>query len=101
MSTPRFSLSRLTLTAIVLGALALTVACGDDEETGDVKGSCDSMCKSAGFTASRLDEQPHELNCFCTGGTGTVTAEACTNMCKSAGKPGEPFGKGPDACQCQ
>ena len=85
----------------------LVGACSSDDEasTATPTASCDSMCKGAGFTASRIDVQSNETNCFCTG-TGTVTATACTEMCKSTGKPGKPFRSGAaaasdNACQCQ
>lgn len=91
-----------TVTALLVASSA---ACGSDDEVGssDPTAACDSMCKGGGFTASRLDAQPNETNCFCTG-AGTITAAACTDMCKSTGKPGKPFGSGgatANACQCQ
>lgn len=104
---PKTKIFSLVLTTTFV---ALTVlACSDDDDAagggGDVAGSCDTMCKGAGFTSSRVDQQPNETNCFCTG-TGTITADACTNMCKSVGKPGQPFGSGAgvtsaNSCQCQ
>ncbi|MCW5832957.1 MAG: hypothetical protein KIS78_11155 [Labilithrix sp.] len=97
---------RVLWSAFVVAVLlvATTTGCGDDDDDGDVNAACDAMCKGAGFTSSRLEEHGHETNCFCTGGSGTVSADACTNMCKSTGKPGSPFGSGPagaNACQCQ
>ncbi len=94
------AITTILATATALGAQA----CSDDEaSSSDPAASCDSMCKGTGFTSSRLDAQPNETNCFCTG-AGTVTAAACTEMCKATGKPGKPFrssGATDNACQCQ
>jgi hypothetical protein len=96
-----------SLAFVGLGLLVVTAACTDDDESSsDPKASCETMCKGAGFTSSKADQQPHELNCFCTGGTGTVAAAACTEMCTSVGKPGKTFRSGAgattdNACQCQ
>jgi hypothetical protein len=101
---PRSLLSRVFIALSIVSAIALTAACGDDEENANPKASCDSMCKGAGFTTSNLDQQANETNCFCQGGNGTVSEAACTDMCKAVGKPGKPFGpSGPTktACQCQ
>ena len=86
--------------------LAAATGCSDDEESksADAAGGCQDMCTKTGFSTSRVDVQPNETNCFCTG-NGTVTGQACTDMCKAIGKPGgEPFGSGSagaNACQCQ
>jgi hypothetical protein len=92
--------------AAVGGLLVSIPACSDDDESGgkDPSSTCAEMCTGAEFGSSRVDAHPHEINCFCTGGTGTVSATACTNMCSALGKTkSEPFGngpQGPDACQC-
>lgn len=86
-------------------ALALGVAftaCGGGK---DATSSCKDLCTTAGFTSSRVDTQPKEVNCFCSGGTGTVTAAACTSMCTGVGKAkSQVFGQSAgasDACQCE
>ena len=83
------------------------VACSSDDEAGtkDPATSCNDLCTSAGFGDGRADVQPNEINCFCTGGSGTISATACTDMCSSIGKSkSEPFGSGAgqtaNACQC-
>lgn len=93
---------------VIVSALFVSlVACsGDDDEGGkDPAASCKDLCTTAGFGDGRADVQPHEVNCFCTGGTGTISAAACTDMCTSIGKSGsQPFGTGPqgaNACQCE
>ena len=102
-------MKRSILTLLLVGPiLVIALGCSDDEDTGgsgtSPAAACDTMCKGAGFTSSRVDAQANETNCFCTG-TGTVTAAACTEMCKSVSKPGAPFrsgaGTGDNACQCQ
>ncbi len=102
-----FPRSRWTVRVATLATTALLItlaACGsDDEASKDPATACTDLCTGAGFTSSRVDAQPHETNCFCTG-SGTVSAAACTNMCTSLGKTkSEPFGngaQGPNACQC-
>ena len=77
------------------------VACSGSD---DPASACTDLCTTAGFQDGRVDVQPNEINCFCTGGSGTVSDEACTNMCASTDKSGsQTFGTGPnlkDACQC-
>lgn len=95
-------------TSILLSLLALTallVACSSDSSSSsDPAGSCTSMCTKAGFASSRVDVQPNEINCFCTG-TGTMTAAICTEGCTGLGKSkSQPFGSAAgkmDACQCE
>ena len=98
--------SPLSVRAAVIVLVAVFTAlagCSDDEDDKDPAGACTDLCTGAGFSSSRVDAQPHETNCFCTG-NGTVSAQACTNMCTSIGKAkAEPFGKGAqgsNACQC-
>lgn len=94
--------------SILLSLLALTallVACSSDSSSSsDPAGSCTSMCTKAGFASSRVDVQPNEINCFCTG-TGTMTAAICTEGCTGLGKgKSQPFGSAAgkmDACQCE
>jgi hypothetical protein len=86
-------------------AVALVACSSDDKsESNDPTVACKDLCTASGFSSSRLDNQPNELNCFCSGGTGTVTAAACTNTCTSAGKKtAQPFkssGGAFDSCQC-
>lgn len=95
-----------------VGSFAVTVsllaACGSDEPStsgsADPTASCAALCKSASFSGSRVDNQPNEINCFCTGGGGTVAAQACTDTCAKLGKSkAQAFkstGGAVDACQC-
>ena len=105
MHKSRFSPFSVRVAVLALTALVTTLsACAsDDESTKDPASACTDLCTGAGFSSSRVDAQPHETNCFCTG-SGTVSAAACTNMCTSLGKAkSEPFGngaQGPNACQC-
>ena len=96
------SLSVVLAVGVVL--VSVSACSSDDEASKDPGAACKDVCSSAGFTSSRVDAQPHETNCFCTGGTGTVTPAACTEMCSALGKgKSEPFGAGPqgaNACQC-
>lgn len=94
-------------TLFVLATLIVSVlACSSSSDGGtstDKAGSCKDLCTKAGFTSSRLDEQPNEINCFCTGGSGNVDAKACTDMCTGFGKKGATFktsNQAVDACQC-
>lgn len=89
----------------LLAVAALLVACSSDSSTSsDPAGSCTSMCTKAGFASSRVDVQPNEINCFCTG-TGAMTAAICTEGCTGLGKSkSQPFGSAAgkmDACQCE
>jgi hypothetical protein len=99
-----------TLSAVV--ALSSVLACSEDEppapEKKDVAVACRDMCTDSAFTSFKKDEQPNEVNCFCSVGTATskVEAEKCTKMCTSIGKSGgKPFGAtatgNPDSCQCE
>lgn len=95
------------LVVAVAFGLTAVAGCSDDEEKAapDAAGACKDMCSKIGFVQSRVDVQPNETNCFCSG-AGTVTAEACTDMCKAIGKgTGQPFRSGAaavdDSCQCQ
>lgn len=79
----------------------------DDTASGgkDATGSCKDLCTQAQFTSSRVDSQPNEINCFCTG-TGTVTTSSCKTMCDGLGKAKSQAFKAnasaanPDSCQC-
>jgi len=96
----------------LLVVITTLVACGSDDstETKDAATSCKDLCSASGFSSSRVDAQPNEINCFCSGGSGTVTAATCTDGCKSQGKSkSQPFkASGPaaapgmalDSCQC-
>ena len=96
--------------AFVFAFVGLTAAtgCSDDETTKaapDAAGACKDMCSRIGFATSRVDVQPNETNCFCSG-AGTVTQDECTKMCTAIGKgTAQPFrsgaAAGDDSCQCQ
>lgn len=91
-----------------LAVSAVLLACSSDSSSSgsssDPASSCTSMCAKAGFASSRVDVQPNEINCFCTG-TGTMTAAICTEGCTGLGKSkSQPFGSAAgkmDACQCE
>jgi hypothetical protein len=99
-------LGRLVVSGGLLGLMMLAMACSEDEEAArDPAPSCKQLCTSAGFSDGRADVQPNEVNCFCTGGSGSVAADACASMCKGIGRAkGSVFGSGApataNACQC-
>ena len=93
-----------TLTLRLLICLSL-LGCGDKDDTAqpgesaDATAVCETMCTDAGFSAGAADEYEHELNCFCSGGSGEVTASACTDLCTGLGwSAGDAFST--EACQC-
>ncbi|MBX3222006.1 MAG: hypothetical protein KF795_15925 [Labilithrix sp.] len=94
--------------AVVLALVGLaTVGCSDDDKKAepDAAGACKDMCSGIGFATSRVDVQPSETNCFCSG-AGTVTQDECTKMCTAVGRgSAHPFRSGAavgdDACRCQ
>jgi hypothetical protein len=99
-----------TLSAVA--ALSSILACSDDEapaaEKKDVQVACNEMCRDSAFTNAKKDEQPNEVNCFCSVGQASSKVEeaTCTKMCTSIGKSGgKPFGAtasgNPDSCQCE
>ena len=99
-----------TLSAVAL--LSTIVACSSDDapatEKKDVGLACSDMCRASGFTTFKKDEQPHEVNCFCSVGpaSASVSAENCTKMCTEIGVgAGKPFGQtasgNAESCQCQ
>lgn len=100
---------KLTLSAVA--ALSCVIACSDDEaatpEKKDVGLACSEMCRDSGFTSFKKDEQPNEVNCFCSVGPASAKVDdaKCTQMCSSIGKgSGKPFGAtasgNADGCQC-
>lgn len=102
-------LSRPVLISVVVASLTALVACSDDDDSSgskDPTSSCKDLCTGAGFSSSRVDVQSNETNCFCSGGTGTVTDAACTTMCKGSGKSKAQTFKADknaanmDSCQC-
>lgn len=100
-------LASMTFLALGLALLSAPVACGGDEDEAKTpEAGCKSLCTDSGFASSRVDVQPNEVNCFCTGGgSSTVAAAACSKMCADIKRGnGQPFSGtgGPlDACQCQ
>lgn len=105
MTTKTFTLSAV----VMIGAIA---ACSSDDapapEKKDVGVACSDMCRESGFTSFKKDEQPKEVNCFCSVGpaSAAVKAETCTKMCTAIGiGAGKPFGStasgNADSCQCQ
>lgn len=92
----------------VAAAVFTIVACSSDDASTnkDAAGACKDLCSAAGFGSSNAQEFPQEINCTCSGGTGTVAAQACTDMCTGIGRSkGQPYknnggGTPPDSCQC-
>ena len=108
MHSSSYSIVRtFALTVFALGLVAMPAGCSDDEDDkkNDSAASCTSLCTGAGFSAGRADVQPNEINCFCTGGSGVVTASACKSMCDGLGRAtSAPFGGSAgaeNACQCE
>jgi hypothetical protein len=104
--------TKITFTLSAVAVLSSIVACSDDEpaaaEKKDVQLACNEMCRDSGYTTGTKDEQPNEVNCFCSVGQASskVEATSCTKMCTSIGKSGgKPFGANaagnPDSCQCE
>ncbi len=100
-------LQRTALVCVTALLVAAAAACSDDDDASSGSKSpekaCADVCAETKFSSSRVDVQPNETNCFCTG-AGTMTTDACTNMCSSLGKSkAQAFGSaaGPaNACQC-
>jgi hypothetical protein len=89
-----------TLAVISLFALA-SLGCNPSAASGnkDPATACTDLCTASGFASGRAEEFPHELNCFCEGGNGSVAANACTQTCTDLGwSKGEAFSA--SACQC-
>jgi len=91
------------------GPLLLTLvvfACSSESSSSKDSGTvCKETCQAAGYADSKVDTQPNEVNCFCSTGTGTISADACKNMCSQLGKTkSAPFGgngsKVLNSCQC-
>jgi hypothetical protein len=101
MSLARRSLYPTTsLLSLCFGLVIAAMGCGGS----DPATSCKDMCTGAGYSSSNADVQPHEINCFCSGGTGTVTSESCTKLCQSLGKSSamtfKSSGTVVNSCQC-
>ena len=101
-----------TFTLSAVAVLSTIVACSSDDaaapEKKDVGLACSDMCRESGFTSFTKDEQPHEVNCFCSVGPAraSVNAETCSKMCTAIGiGAGKPFGAtqsgNANSCQCQ
>jgi hypothetical protein len=99
-----------TLSAVA--ALSTILACSDDEtaapEKKDVGLACSEMCRDSGFTSSKKEEAPKEVNCYCSVGPASAKVEdaTCTKMCTAIGiGAGKPFGAtgagNANSCQCQ
>lgn len=91
----------IALTALGIGA------CGSDSSNSSTsatpEASCKELCTKSGFQSSRVDNQPNEINCFCSGGAGAVADADCTSTCTGLGKKGQAFkstGAAVDSCQC-
>src|SRR5688572_29885562 len=88
---------------VLFVCFGVSASCGDD--AADPASACMSLCTSSGFSRSNIDVQPNETNCFCTGGSGTVSASACMSTCTDIDKTtSQVFGSGAgqtaNACQC-
>ena len=102
-----------TFTFSAVAVLSAIVACGGDDaaapETKDVQLACNEMCRDSAFTSAKKDEQPKEVNCFCSVGQAASKVEpaTCSKFCSAIGKggTGKPFGStatgNADSCQCQ
>lgn len=95
-------LSTLSLASLFAAA---PLACGSNNNNnnngGDPAAACTDLCTTSGFTSGRAEVFPHELNCFCEGGSASaqVTAAACTETCTDLGwSAGSAFST--SACQC-
>ena len=92
-------LSTLSLASLFA---AVPLACGpNNNKRGDPAAACTDLCTTSGFTSGRAEVFPHELNCFCEGGSASaqVTAAACTETCTDLGwSAGSAFST--SACQC-
>ncbi len=91
-------LSTLSLASLFAAA---PLACGPNNNGGDPAAACTDLCTTSGFTSGRAEVFPHELNCFCEGGSASaqVTAAACTETCTDLGwSAGNAFST--RACQC-
>src|SRR5687767_15004154 len=101
----RLKMKTTVLSLAAVSAVIGLIACSDDEAAPDVPGSCRELCTTSTFGSSRVDEQPNETNCFCSGGNGNVSDATCTNLCNKIGRPkAKTFNSGvggnKDACQC-
>lgn len=98
-------LSTLSLASLIAAA---PLACNPNPNPnpkpkpgGDPEAACTELCTTSGFTSGRAEVFPHELNCFCDGGSASaqVTAAACTKTCTDLGwSAGHAFSS--SACQC-
>ncbi|MEW5849287.1 MAG: hypothetical protein AB2A00_10755 [Myxococcota bacterium] len=110
MNTTFISRSRKTISSLFTGAaLALSLqACNpmqEEEESKDPATACSDLCTQEGFSSSSVDVQSNETNCFCSGGSGTMTDAHCADMCSSIGKGNaqtfnSTAGGAKDSCQC-
>lgn len=89
-----------SILSLCFGLVFGAVGCGGS----DPATSCKDMCTEAGYSSANADVQPNEINCFCSSGTGPVTAESCTKLCKALGKststPFKSSGTVVNSCQC-
>ena len=101
-----------TFTLSAVAVLSTIVACSSDDEPApekkDVAVACSDMCRDSGFTSFKKDEQPKEVNCFCSVGPASAKVDdaTCSKMCTAIGiGAGKPFGAtasgNADGCQCQ
>jgi hypothetical protein len=104
----------MTRTFLLAAAAVLStmVACSSDDEPvaekKDVGIACSEMCRDSGFTSSKKEEAPTEVNCYCSVGPASAKVEdaTCTKMCTAVGiGAGKPFGAtgsgNANSCQCQ
>ena len=94
----------MTRVSFLIAALFFVSACGAAKTPAL---ACTDLCTGAGFTGGTSDVQSNETNCFCTGGSGTISDSACATMCTQAGKGSSTAFKSgagvttANACQCQ
>jgi hypothetical protein len=100
MPTRGETMQRTFSTLVVASLLALaSTACGVDPV--EPAKACTELCTTSGFDSGNAEVFPHEVNCFCMGGSSTarVAADACTKTCKDMGwSAGQAFAV--SACQC-
>ena len=92
-----------SLLAVASLVACVSLACGGNNNrlsgSSDPATACTDLCTTSGFAGGTAEVYPHEVNCFCAGGSGSVAAADCTQTCLDLGwSAGEAFSS--SACQC-